>query len=171
MITIQHTKEELSMAYIQAVAAKAGQNLIVGRRHDYGYDGTIKHIIKDGFRHIESGFGFDFQAKATCDWSLEAGEVVYDLEAKTYNDFVTRANRNGALPSILIVMCLCASESDWLTVSCDQMVLKNCAYWLNLKGDVTTNKATKRIRIPAQNVFTPENMVTLLERIEAGEDL
>lgn len=171
MITIQHTKEGLSFAYLRAVVAKARHNFIEGRVHDYGFDGTIKQVIKDGSRHIESGFGLDFQAKATCDWSRVESGIVYDLEAQTYNDFVARANRAGAYPCILIVMCLCPNENDWLTVSSEQLVLKNCAYWLNLRGETTTNSSTKRITLPESNLFSPLTLGSLLTNVESGRDL
>jgi hypothetical protein len=40
MITIQHTEEQLSRAYVTAVAGYAGINLMAERSHDYGVDGN-----------------------------------------------------------------------------------------------------------------------------------
>lgn len=88
MLTIPHCKESLSCAYITAVVGRARASIDWSRTHDYGVDGSVKQIIKTGSRHHESGFGFDFQAKSTASWEIEGEYVVYDLEAKTYNDLV-----------------------------------------------------------------------------------
>ena len=45
MLTTQHIQEDLSRAYIQAVAAGAGVNLSLGAQvHDYGVDGTFHQV-------------------------------------------------------------------------------------------------------------------------------
>ena len=39
---------------------------------------------------MEDGFSFSLQLKATVDWKQDGADVVYDLEAKTWNDMVAR---------------------------------------------------------------------------------
>ena len=75
MLTIQHIQEDLSRAYIQAVAAKAGVNLALGTQaHDYGVDGTfhqvevLHRVNSEGMsytRRLNSGFDLEFQCKAS----------------------------------------------------------------------------------------------------------
>src|SRR5258705_2116714 len=90
LITLQHTEECLSLAYVHALAGRAGVNLAAQRVHDYGIDGTFRSIKIVGTRRVESGFAVDFQMKATINWEYNGPDVAYDLEAKTYNDMVQR---------------------------------------------------------------------------------
>src|ERR1700689_3780301 len=98
MLTTQHIQEDLSRAYIQAAAARAGVNLSLGTQaHDYGVDGTFhqvtvrKRVDNDGMLRdllVNSGFNLEFQCKASKAWIDEPDAIAYDLEAKTYNDLV-----------------------------------------------------------------------------------
>lgn len=64
MITIQHTEELLSRAYITAIAAKAGLNPnVTGYDLDYGTDGNVKKVSIYNGKREESGFGIEYQAK------------------------------------------------------------------------------------------------------------
>jgi hypothetical protein len=167
MLTIPHCKESLSRAYVTAVVGRARQNLLWGRDYDYGVDGTVRELERRGNRIRETGFGFDFQSKTTVDWSLENGEVVYDLETDAYNNLVERTQA-GAFPFFLLLLCLHADDSTWLDVSVDQLVLRKCAYWFKLSGAPTDNTSTQRIRIPAANVFTPATVIRILQEIRTG---
>lgn len=44
MITLQHTEEGLSMAYLEAVSARAGVNLAPSRAFNSGFDGTFHQV-------------------------------------------------------------------------------------------------------------------------------
>jgi hypothetical protein len=165
VITEQHTKECLSLAYIHAIAGRAGINLSVDRVHDYGIDGSLHPVtIRDG-RRVETGFTLDFQLKATVRWSHEDGHVVYDLEAKTYNDLVTRAPE--AVRCILIVLCLPEDDAHWSEGSEKEMVLRHCCYWTILDGVGVEATSTKRIRIARGNTLSPEGLNQILRNERA----
>ena len=89
-ITVQHTQESLCLAHIYAVAGMAGVDHALRNIHDYGVDGQFDPVIIRGNRRIVSGHPLAFQAKATINWDLVEGNIVYDLEAKTYHDMVSR---------------------------------------------------------------------------------
>ncbi|MFC6046477.1 DUF4365 domain-containing protein [Methylobacterium hispanicum] len=168
MITIQHTQECLSLAYVHAIAGRAGANLLVGRVHDYGVDGSFRHVeIFDNGRRVESGTAVDFQLKATTRWSANETEIIYDLEAKTFNDFIRRRSR--AIPFILIVLCLHSKMDQWLTTTEDDLVLRQCCYWFKPTGAITLNPTTIRIKVPRVNIFTAERLATILEEEAAAE--
>ena len=95
------------------------------------------------------------------------GEIVYDLEADAYNDLVSRAG-TGALPFLLVLLCIPKDDAVWLDVSADRLILQKCAYWLQLDGVLTSNEATKRVRIPAANVFTPKSVADILQAVKTG---
>jgi hypothetical protein len=168
MLTDQHIAEDLSRAYVQAVAAKAGVNLST-RVHDYGVDGTFHPIRIIGGRRVEAGFPLDFQLKASKNWAISEDHVVYDLEAKTYNDLVVRKRASGAALCILILLCLPENPQEWLDLDEERLLLRKCCYWEYLKGDPSENTQTVRIRIPTAQRLSPESLLALLERVKGGD--
>jgi hypothetical protein len=99
VLTDQHIAESLSRAYVRAIAGRAGLNLAI-REYDYGVDGSFDEVIVRQNRRVESGFSLSFQLKASTQWQLEAAQVVYDLEVKTYNDLILRRSIKTATPCI-----------------------------------------------------------------------
>ena len=105
MLTEQHIEEGLSRACVQAIAAMAGLNLSI-REYDYGVDGTFHEVANVNGRRIESGFCLHFQLKASTQWQQDESVIIYDLEAKTYNDLVGMQATSGAIPCVLILLAL-----------------------------------------------------------------
>jgi len=168
-ITEQHTEESLCFAHIYALAGIAGVNYSA-QRYDYGVDGQFSAVVRRGKRLVDSGFPLDFQAKATVDWKLIDGNIVYDLEAKTYNDFVSRQADSTTM--ILILLCLPRDRNSWHATSCDQTILRHCCYWHIVTGELTLNTTKKRIYIPAAQLLTPaalNNLLTLERERRRGQ--
>lgn len=168
MITDQHREEQLSRAYVHAVAAHAGL-IFEPASQDYGVDGTIKAvtIMPDGRRFV-GGYNLDVQLKATTNWKVSNNEIVYDLEAKTYNDLVDRFNEDRATPMVLAVLCLPVNQTNWLSVSLNELALRNCCYWCQVGKTKTTNAATKRIKIPQGNILNQSTMTALMQKVKNG---
>ncbi len=160
MLTESHTQECLSLAYVHAVTGLAGVNLDGKPRHDYGVDGTFKPVINLNGRRVESGYPVDFQLKSSVNWEYDGDAVIYDLEAKTYNDMVGRAAT--AIPLILLLLCLPRNSATWLAGTETELILRHCCYWMKLAGEPTDNVTTKRIRIPRSNLLTPAAVLTIL---------
>lgn len=172
-ITIQHTKEQLSFAHLTAIAARAGVNLhIHGGANDYGVDGTFRSVIVDsdlsGVRRRETGFGIDFQAKASVSWLLRNDEIVYDLERKAYNDLVRRSD--AASTFIVVLLCLPRSQGPWHEVDHDQTLMRHACYWLSLKGQPTANSARVRVRFPLTNLLTADSLEAMLSADQASRE-
>jgi len=168
MITRQHQQEQLSRAYVNAVTARSG-HIFDSTNLDYGVDGSLRHVkIRDG-RHLPSGHAIDVQIKATTTWTERDGKIIYDLEAKTYNDLVERFNTPHATQLILVVLCLPENEEDWLAISHEQLTLKRSCYWCCLSGTPTENEKTKRIEIPKDNLLDCTEINRLLQKVVDGE--
>lgn len=167
MLTTPHCKECLSRAYITAVVGRARHKLNWNSEHDYGVDGYVRSIEKRGVRHYETGFGFDFESKTTTRWTLDGQEIVYDLEADAHNDLVSRAG-TGALPFLLVLLCIHDDETSWLSVSPERLILQKCAYWCQVDGVFTDNVATRRVRIPSANLFSPKAVADILDAVKSG---
>lgn len=159
-ITAQHTKEQLCNAHLTAIAARAGVNLHLGEGCDYGVDGQFRSVEIDGTRRRENGFGIDFQAKASVCWMVAGSDIVFDLEAKTYNDLVSRSA--AATTFIVVLLCLPRSSPSWHEVSHDETKLKNACYWLSIAGCKTTNAHKKRVRFPMANLLTDASLLQII---------
>ncbi|OSQ32259.1 DUF4365 domain-containing protein [Thalassospira sp. MCCC 1A03138] len=167
--TEEHTKESLSRAYVSIVAGMAG--IIISKPdHDYGVDGTfapVKGTVDDGDskeRFLKGACKIDYQLKATTVWSYdnEKKEVIYDLEAKTYNDIVNRSSDDQ--PLILILMCLPKDKEKWLDISSEELILRNCCFWWLSSGNKTKNRGKVRIRIPESNILNVDAIKNLLDK-------
>jgi Domain of unknown function (DUF4365) len=158
-ITEQHTEESLCFAHIYAVAGVAGVNYSA-QRYDYGIDGKFNLVVNRGNKRIDSGFAVDYQAKATVNWELVDGNIVYDLEAETYNNFANRSSAEATM--ILILLCLPKDRNSWHGTSCNETVLRHCCYWHAISGEPTSNTAKKRIFIPAEQLLTPTSLNQIL---------
>jgi len=150
----------MSRAFIHAVAGKAGINFTIGSAFDYGFDGQFRPVKIRQNRRVDSGFPLDFQLKATTAWEFDDNDIVYDLEAKTYNDLVDRDPAE--IGAVLIVMCLPHEDDSWVEFSEDQLIIRKCCYWVRLEGELTKNDSKKRIRIPRANLLTVDNLRTIL---------
>jgi Domain of unknown function (DUF4365) len=168
VLTEQHIIESLSRAYVRALAGKAGLNLSV-REYDYGVDGNFDEITIRDKRRVESGFSLSFQLKASTQWQRDDNTVIYDLEAKTYNDLVLRRNFRMAVPCVLILFALPPDPSQWLIYNEEEMRLRGSCYWDYLSGAPTENRQSVRIRIPRQQRLTSESLLDLIEKVKTGE--
>lgn len=167
-ITEQHRKEDLGQAYVSAVIAKAGYNISHDRHDDY-HDGTIKEVACFNGHFFPTGFGINYQLKSTCDVIFQGEHILYDLESKNYNELVRETTM---FPSILILFVLPKDEHEWLTVSCDELVIRKCAWWYSLVGlPPTDNTASKRICVPQNQILTPDSLIKLMEKVKGAEKL
>ena len=87
-LTREHIQEDLSVAYISAVAAKVGFDCqIQPHRHDYGVDLRIARVeIDDDGKRFHSGRELSVQAKATHTVDIsENSYITYGIKKGNYN--------------------------------------------------------------------------------------
>jgi hypothetical protein len=161
MFPQQIIQELLSVAHVQAIAARAGVS-ISNFDKDFGIDGTFRQITTIGNRRFTSGYALDFQLKSSTNYTLEAEHIVYDLEVKTYNDLVQRRLSSDATPCLLILKVLPSDSAQWLTTAESGVFLGGACYWEYLQGELSQNKQSVRIRIPRVQEFTPESLLKLM---------
>jgi hypothetical protein len=150
----------MCLAHIYATAGMARVAFSADVK-DYGVDGQFKTIVDLNGSLVPSGIPLDFQAKATQKWRLDGSHIVYDLDARAYNNIVGR--RASDTPLILILLCLPPEFHRWHTTTSDTTTLRHCCYWWVESGDLTHNTSTKKIRIPVKDIFTPEVLLDLLD--------
>lgn len=168
----KHRSEDFSMAYIQAVAAKAGANIWVTLRHDYGIDLMFTTIHsyqtlskKRGKRYTEpKSIPLPCQVKSSKQWEFHEDRIVYDLEAQAYDDLVCNDF------CFLILMCLPPTMQEWLYQDEQHLRLHHCCYYWEPSEEqvLTPNDYTKRISIPRTQQFTAEALIELLNARQRG---
>jgi hypothetical protein len=137
-------KERLSIAYVTAVAARAGCQLSRPDIDKQSIDLTARPIRG---RKV----AVDLQLKSTSQECVGESKVTVLLPIKNYNDL--RDQRSTA-PHYLVVLVLDPSELDWLSADETALLIKRCAYWMDLRGFPPTSNETKiTIEIPRSQVF------------------
>jgi hypothetical protein len=160
-------KEDLSRAYVRAIAGRAGV-LCAEPRQDYGLDLFLRGVVSGEHRHLDSGFQIDLQLKSTTRAEVRETQVAYDLEIRAY-EMLRRAT---PIPSLLVLLVLPEDEIAWLTQTEEQLSLRTCAYWLSLRdAPSTTNEATIRVLLPRLNVFSVKAVQLLMDRLRKGDPL
>lgn len=156
-------QERFSLAYLNAIAAKAGVKLV---------EESVDNDSVDGIFRADWGLRpqIDFQAKCHghADWQEGQISLSYTLSLKNYDDLRIPTTN----PRLLIVLLVPTEEHLWLVHTEDELSLKRCAYWTSLLGlpDATT-AGTKNVTLPRANLLTPDTLLGLLERVNAGETL
>ncbi|HKI32336.1 MAG TPA: DUF4365 domain-containing protein [Gemmataceae bacterium] len=158
-MTESHQQEGLSRTHVRAVAARAGV-ICSEPEQDYGIDMCLRSVRRRGRRFFDAGGQVDLQVKSTTRASLSDTHVRFDLKVKNYDD-LREAGDNCS--RILVVVVLPDDPGQWLVQSEEELLLRHCAYWINLEGyPPTTSTTTVRIPIPRENIFSVEAVKGIL---------
>jgi hypothetical protein len=164
-----HMKERLSVSYVTAVAARAGVGCRLSDPPEYGTDAYLVRVkkLRSG-KYCDTGHIISCQIKATTTSKRVDDNVVYDMEVDDYNKL---AEWEGGV-CILILFCLPEDPEEWLKLSEDELVLQKCCYWKQITDPPSQNKSKQRVYIPRSQVFTPQTIVALLEKVrwESGSN-
>ncbi|AZO77483.1 MULTISPECIES: DUF4365 domain-containing protein [unclassified Bosea (in: a-proteobacteria)] len=161
MITTAHSQQRLSFAHLYAVTAQAGIN-ISRPEDDYGVDAFLRPVQIVRGRMSDSPFGIDVQLKASVGWTMTPQVVKYDLDAAAYNRMVDRVV--GEIPLYVFLLCLPFFQAEWITLSEEETVLRNCCYWYRATGAPTPNKTTISVEIPRTNLVTADALNWLIKQ-------
>ena len=161
LLTVPDQKEGLSLVYVKALATRAGYTTSTSTQDR---DSVDLRIQAGGI----SRPALDLQLKATARLGgVRDGFLPFRLGIKNYDDLRVATQT----PRVLVVLDLPRDESHWMTVTPEQLVLRRCAYWLNLQQghDEVTGQETVTVRIPERNLFDVETLRVLMERSRRGE--
>jgi len=160
MLTIADQKEQLSLVYVKALAARVG---FATSKPSPDRDSIDLRLHDDGPRRP----ALDLQLKATA--TLRApkeGHFSFPLSIKNYKDLRCPTQT----PRLLVVLELPQDESRWLMVTPEELILRRRAYWMSLQGQgEVSNKETVTIHLPVGNVLNVKTLKTLMERSRKGE--
>lgn len=167
MLTLNKVKEELNLAYVLAVAASKKFSTEITRVDMDSVDATIGYsgYMVEGESTLYSP-SVKLQLKATSHADIDGNFIKFPLPVKNYNDLRLRS----ATPRFLVILCLPELENEWLLHTDVNLILKNCAYYLDLSGEPeTTNTTTITVKVPLANVFSPDTLYDLMLKTSKEE--
>ena len=161
MLTVPDRKERLSLAYVNALAARAGFTTSVPEPDRDSVD--LRVMAGGRFRPA-----LDLQLKATTTLAeSQPGFLRFRLPVKNYNDLCVETQT----PRLLVLLELPKDEGQWMTVTGEELILRRRAYWLSLQrqADEPAGRETVTVRIPVGNVLDVDALRTLMERSRRGD--
>jgi hypothetical protein len=162
-VDINQQKEQFSNTYLQAIATVAGYSLYKPSVDDDSVDWGI--AAKGGTGRIRAP-RLELQLKSTSRDVRENNLIRYPLKLKNYDDL---RMDDFAIPRILVVVLIPETIEDWLTQSETEICMKECGYWISLRGmSETQNTTVVTVTIPRNNQFTVVALQSIMEGISQG---
>lgn len=158
----QDIESEISYAYLHAVSGKAGMSCKPGDRHDdgNGVDAEVNYRGVSGHPYIKH-VQLNIQLKATIESpGTDPNFASYYIQGiKRYNKL---RKDDSAIYKLLVVLFLHSDMSEWLKCTEEELILKNCAYWVCLyDAEESTNATGQTVYLPKSNLLTPDELIRL----------
>lgn len=164
-MTEENQKEQYSRAYIHAIASVAGYKVTPEVVDDDSVDATI---ASSGDRGATRSPKLDVQLKCSSQNLLKDDGVHFPLPLKNYEDL----RRETMVPRILIVVLVPDLILEWTIQDEHKLTMYKAAYWMSLKHEPNvTNKKTVTVRIPRENVLTPDSLTQIMNNINENRQL
>jgi hypothetical protein len=161
MMDLKQRQEQLSHAYVQAVASAAGFSTYKPSVDDDSID--IGILSRGSGLKLKSP-RLELQLKAPFKRNLViANGMSYQISRKNYDDLRAAV----LVPRLLVVLMLADDEQDWLHWSEEQLILRHCAFWTSLDGlpDLPIAQDDKNIRFSREKPFNVESLTALMKTI------
>lgn len=167
-MTENEQKQQLSIAYVHAVASRAGYACQVVLVDDDSVDVELAARGRVHEHAVLMSPKLQVQLKATSQGVLKADHVAFPLPRKNYDELRVAT----MCPRLLVVLLLPANPEEWLEQTEERMITRRSAYWCSLLGmPASDNSETVSIRLPRSNVLSVENLRLLMERASRKEPL
>jgi hypothetical protein len=168
MLSDNDVKEELSYAYVHAIASRAGLSCEVVRKDR---DSIDLHVRARGRLHATSTLTspqLAVQLKASVIDPLPDGAFDFRLTRKNYDELRERS----MVPRILVVFAMPRDPATWLSMSEGELVLRRCAYWCSLVGlPDSRHDKYQEVRIDRGSVFGGEALGALMLKASREEEI
>lgn len=164
LMTDEQQKEQFQTAYVHAVASVAHFEVDVPPIDRNCVD---LRIISAGEHQTKEEVSLCIQLKATEQDFMRSDGIHFPLEVDHYNHL---RKTEVYSPRILVVMLLPADVGQWINQSAEQIILRHCCYWKSLAGmEETTNTSTVTVTLPKENIFTPDKLIELMQRVSNND--
>lgn len=166
MIPRERIQEQLSRAYLLAVAARAGCGTSVPDV-DCGLDVCLHYYRRRGRRVLAFGGVLGVQLKATSKAVVGPGTLRVRVPHKTFLDMTVPS----ADPRVLVVLAMPEDEGTWLEARDDALLLRRCAYWTTPSDWHDPGEGRSLlVELPLAQRFDPDALVGPLREL-AGRGL
>jgi hypothetical protein len=168
MLTDNDIKEELSYAYVHAVASRAGfgcdrpskdrgsVDVVISADGCFPEDAVLQHAV------------IQVQLKATSQIVNGDPHFAFPLPMKNYDELRARSQAT----RLLVIFCMPEDAKQWLSVSEETLIARRSAYWCNLTGEpAVENETSRSVRVLHGNIFSPEALKALMTRIARQEEI
>lgn len=162
-------REDMSVAYLQAICACNGYSLEDVKHDNYGVDCHVVCKGKPDPSSLKNDSRISVQLKSSGSRINvdKAGNLHYPLEKKNYESL---RDTDSFIPKILVLLNMNQLRADWIDQNQDRLEIRRGAYWYNLKGmPAVINKTSVTIKVPSRNLLTPAALKDLM--VKASNDL
>jgi hypothetical protein len=167
-MTENEQKQQLSIAYVHAVAARAGYACEGVRIDDDSIDVQVAARGRIHNQSVVRSPKIDIQLKATTRPALSPDRFPFPLPVKNYNDL----RLESLVPRLLVVLLLPQNNGLWLEQTEEQMISRHCAYWSSLLGEPeTSNTRTVTVQMSRSRQFTVDGLHELMTKVSKKEAL
>lgn len=155
-------KEEMSMCYLQAVAAVNGISLERYHHDEDSTDVTLNKIILPGGMEYNSQIRVQLKSTSSkSQYTINENEITYKLKVKNYNDLCMPS----VTPSMLALLILPENANEWLDWNIDELMLRGQMYWIGLQNnEKSDNESTISIKIPKDHILNDRTINDLIEK-------
>ena len=167
-MTENEQKQQLSFAYVHAVAARAG---FACDRPGVDDDSVDLVIAAQGRIHdcaVLRSPRIELQVKATVQNDLSEDPLAFPLPIKNYNDL----REETLVPRLLVILQLPQNTNEWLEQSEQQMISRRFAVYSSLLGrPKSENTATVTVHLPQNNMFSVDSLKDMMQRVSERQPL
>jgi hypothetical protein len=166
---LSQRKEQLSLAFVRAVASAAGFAVYEPTVDDDSIDcGLAQRGGRGTIRSPKLDIQVKCGARTSEGISVAPDKVAYRLKVKNYNDL---RPENCLVPRILVVVLVPSDDVEgWLTESDEALIMNLSAFWVSLRGrpetDVAGDKVT--VHLPFHQRFSVQQVQDLMKQISEG---
>jgi len=154
-------KEEISKSYLNAVCAASGITMETKQHDDDGIDAILQKTI-----YISNGTRYNAQIGASLkstsiDLKEDENYYHYPLKKKNYDEL----RMPSTVKPYLFLLVLPIEENEWLTQSIEQLVIRKCMFWLDLKElPDSDNSSNVTVLLPKTNIVSSETLDEMLKK-------
>lgn len=167
---ISHSKELLSLAYIESLVAVCGLNSLEPKIDNDGIDIVLggKDFTKGDIHNPHIAAQLKCVQKSALRIDTKRQELVYQCPAKNYNKLV---NSRGMFQQILVVHLAPNNQSDWMYFNKMGLTMRYASYWVNLAGKDITEQKSISVRIPLSQQLTPKSLMWMMTKVSKSESI
>jgi len=158
-------KEEISKSYLNALCAVKGIGMDIKTHDDDGTDAMLYKVIsrKSGGK-IRAQIDIQLKSSSTS-YTEHNGYFAYSLKKKNYDDLRMPSTNK----SFLFLLILPTNESDWVTHTIKELVIKQCMYWIDLSGFPNSANSSKiTVHLQKTNAVTSDVLEDFLYKVAEG---